>query len=75
VEFLIKQANSINLVVNIYHLHPQIPIVILTWVGKEPKQQSILLNSHMDLVPAYEVSALIYGKDAANVCCCLYSYC
>lgn len=33
---------------------PQKPIVILTWEGTEPLLPSILLNSHMDVVPVFE---------------------
>jgi len=28
------------------------------------------LNSHMDVVPVYEVSVLNYNKDNANICYC-----
>lgn len=30
------------------------PVVILTWVGTDPNLPSIVLNSHMDVVPVYE---------------------
>lgn len=33
---------------------PRKPICILTWVGKSPKLPSIILNSHMDVVPVFE---------------------
>ena len=29
------------------------PIFILTWAGTQPDAQSILLNSHTDVVPVY----------------------
>lgn len=55
VEFLQKQAKLLNLLVAIhYPAHPEKPVVILTWIGKEPELSSILLNSHMDVVPVYE---------------------
>lgn len=31
---------------------PTKPIIQITWLGTEPKLPSILLNSHMDVVPA-----------------------
>ncbi|XP_018404330.1 PREDICTED: aminoacylase-1-like [Cyphomyrmex costatus] len=54
VKFLTKQAQSLDLPIKIYHVHPKKPIVILTWMGTEPTKQSILLNSHMDVVPVFE---------------------
>lgn len=33
---------------------PKKPICILTWLGTQPKQKSIILNSHMDVVPVFE---------------------
>lgn len=72
VEFLTRQAQSLDLPIKIYHVHPKKPIVILTWVGTEPTKQSILLSSHMDVVPVFEVSILIYGKDIVNVYYCKY---
>ena len=29
------------------------PLIVLTWTGTEPTLPSILLNSHMDVVPVY----------------------
>lgn len=54
-KFLQKQAKNLKLPVTIhYPAHPEKPVVILTWIGTEPKLPSILLNSHMDVVPVYE---------------------
>lgn len=58
VEFLKKQAQSLNLPIRIYHVHPEKPIVVLTWAGTQPEKSSILLNSHMDVVPVFEVSII-----------------
>jgi aminoacylase len=33
---------------------PKKPICIMTWVGKKPELKSIVLNSHMDVVPVFE---------------------
>lgn len=32
------------------------PVCILTWVGTDPSLPSIILNSHMDVVPVYKES-------------------
>ncbi|XP_020294472.1 aminoacylase-1-like [Pseudomyrmex gracilis] len=54
VEFITKQAKSLDLPVKIYHVDPKKPIVVLTWIGTQPDKSSILLNSHMDVVPVFE---------------------
>lgn len=55
VEFLQGQAKSLGLSVEIhYPAHPEKPVVVLSWIGKNPQLPSILLNSHMDVVPVYE---------------------
>lgn len=54
VAFLQKQAKSLDLPVKIYHVHPNKPIVVLTWIGTQPSEPAILLNSHMDVVPVFE---------------------
>uniref|UniRef100_A0A034W2Z0 N-acyl-aliphatic-L-amino acid amidohydrolase n=1 Tax=Bactrocera dorsalis TaxID=27457 RepID=A0A034W2Z0_BACDO len=54
VEFLKKQANDLGLPVQIcYPGGPTKPIVIMTWLGKQPELPTIMLNSHMDVVPVY----------------------
>lgn len=73
VAFVKRQAESLDLPLKIYHIYPKKPIVVLTWVGTRPTKPSILLNSHMDVVPVFEVSVLTYGKDTANVCVCVYN--
>jgi len=35
---------------------PGKPIAIITWVGQKTELSSILLTSHMDVVPVYLVS-------------------
>lgn len=59
VAFLKKQANGLSLGVKVYELVPRKPIVIITWPGKDQALGSILLNSHMDVVPVFEVSVLL----------------
>ncbi|XP_068632984.1 aminoacylase-1-like [Battus philenor] len=53
VNFLKRQANEIGLEFQIYEVVPLKPIVVLTWLGQEPNLPSILLNSHMDVVPVF----------------------
>jgi len=35
---------------------PEKPVVIITWVGQKSELPSLLLTSHMDVVPVYPVS-------------------
>ncbi|XP_043466050.1 aminoacylase-1A-like [Leptopilina heterotoma] len=49
--FLKKQAKSLDLPIKIVELHPNNPIVVISWKGTEPEKPSILLNAHMDVVP------------------------
>ncbi|KAF5287664.1 hypothetical protein FQR65_LT12194 [Abscondita terminalis] len=54
VEFLKKQAQDLNLPIKIHYLFPNKPTVIISWYGNQPELSSILLSSHMDVVPVYE---------------------
>ncbi|KAJ3643733.1 hypothetical protein Zmor_026426 [Zophobas morio] len=54
VTFLTKQATSLDLPIQIHYVVPRKPIVILTWTGTEPTWPTILLNSHIDVVPVFE---------------------
>ncbi|CAK1601217.1 unnamed protein product [Parnassius mnemosyne] len=56
INFLKKQANEIGLEYQIYEVVPRKPIIVMTWVGQDSKLPSILLNSHMDVVPVFENS-------------------
>jgi len=69
VEYLTNLAKSFDLPFRVYKMFVKKPILVVTWVGTKPTEPSILLNSHMDVAPVYEVSALNYGKDNANMCC------
>ncbi|XP_049845383.1 aminoacylase-1A-like [Schistocerca gregaria] len=53
VKFLKQQAESIGLDFKVYSVTAGKPIVVLTWEGKKPSASSILLNSHMDVVPVF----------------------
>ncbi|KAL4710514.1 hypothetical protein ACJJTC_008916 [Scirpophaga incertulas] len=54
VKFLQDQAKSLGLPVAVYEFVPKKPVVIITCKGLQPELPSILLNSHMDVVPVYE---------------------
>ncbi|KAF2904641.1 hypothetical protein ILUMI_01525 [Ignelater luminosus] len=54
IAFLENQAKSLGLPIKTYHCLPKKPVVWLTWVGQEPEIPSILLNSHMDVVPVFK---------------------
>lgn len=54
VEFLKKQAKSLNLPVSVYYPSDEKnPVVVITWEGSEPELPTIMLNSHMDVVPVF----------------------
>ena len=53
VSFLVKQADSAGLDWRRYELSPGKPILVISWLGLEPSLPSVLLNSHMDVVPVF----------------------
>ncbi|EDW42720.1 aminoacylase-1 [Drosophila sechellia] len=54
VEFLRRQANLMDLPMKVYYpANEKNPVVVLTWKGLNPELPSILLNSHMDVVPVF----------------------
>ncbi|XP_055584786.1 aminoacylase-1-like isoform X2 [Uranotaenia lowii] len=53
VAFLKRQAENLSLPVRVIEDYPGKPIVVMSWEGTEPSQKSIVLNSHMDVVPVY----------------------
>lgn len=55
VKFLKRQAESLDLPVKVYEVTKNKPVVIITWTGTEPTLPTIILNSHMDVVPVFEV--------------------
>ncbi|KAB0791317.1 hypothetical protein PPYR_11581 [Photinus pyralis] len=54
VEFLETQAKDIGLQFRVFRDVPKNPMVVLTWPGKERSLPSVMLNSHMDVVPVFE---------------------
>ena len=81
VKFLLKQGKHLNLKSHVIEIVPSKPIVVLSWIGKKPELPSILLNSHMDVVPVFEEfwihnpfeayydqeSGKIYGRGAQDM--------
>ncbi|KAH8267278.1 hypothetical protein KR018_000679 [Drosophila ironensis] len=54
VEFLKRQAADLDLIFRVYRpANQDNPVVVLTWEGRHPEIPSILLNSHMDVVPVF----------------------
>lgn len=50
-----RQADNIGLPIEIYFpTGKERPIAVLTWTGTDLDLPSIVLNSHMDVVPVYE---------------------
>ncbi|GAV84114.1 Peptidase_M20 domain-containing protein/M20_dimer domain-containing protein [Cephalotus follicularis] len=52
ISFLITQAKSIGLTYRTLEFTPNKPLLLLSWPGSNPSIPSILLNSHLDSVPA-----------------------
>ena len=53
VSFLSAAARSMGLEVATHQLAAGKPILVVTWRGLEPGLASVLLNSHMDVVPVF----------------------
>ncbi|XP_058978384.1 aminoacylase-1 isoform X1 [Musca domestica] len=55
IEFLQRQANDLGLPLKVYYPADKTkPIVVITWQGTQPELPSVILNSHMDVVPVFE---------------------
>jgi aminoacylase len=55
VDFLRRQASDLSLDFEVVHpSNPKKPVCILTRLGTEPNLPSIILSSHMDVVPVFE---------------------
>ncbi|XP_028548885.1 aminoacylase-1-like [Dendrobium catenatum] len=52
ISFLSSQARSIGLKILTLEFTPGKPLLLLSWAGTDPSLPSILLNSHLDSVPA-----------------------
>ncbi|XP_073955436.1 aminoacylase-1-like [Choristoneura fumiferana] len=78
VEFLVGMAAEIGLAAETHTLPGDLPLLVMTWEGLKPELPTILLNSHMDVVPAEgdwkhppfgaEVEdGVIYGRGAQDM--------
>ncbi|CAH4033947.1 unnamed protein product [Pieris brassicae] len=77
--YLRGQAAQLGLPVQVFEVVPHKPILVMTWEGQEPALPSILLNSHMDVVPVFEkswtyppfeariVDGVIYGRGVQDM--------
>ncbi|CAH2047488.1 unnamed protein product, partial [Iphiclides podalirius] len=54
--FLKRQAAEIGLPVQVFEVVPKKPVLVMSWEGLQPELPSVLLNSHMDVVPVFEKS-------------------
>lgn len=54
VEFWTTLANSEDIPISVYENVTGYPVVVLKWAGTDSSLGSIMLNSHMDVVPADE---------------------
>lgn len=53
--FLQAQAQNLELPIRVFHpSDPKKPVIVITWTGIIPELPSIVLNSHMDVVPVFE---------------------
>ncbi|CAI2189009.1 17561_t:CDS:2 [Funneliformis geosporum] len=52
--WLLDQAKEIGLSSQVLEYVKGKPIVLLTWIGRDPQLPAILLNSHTDVVPVFE---------------------
>ncbi|KOB74334.1 Aminoacylase-1, partial [Operophtera brumata] len=58
VQFWRMQAQELGLPFLVFH-PSGLPVCVITVLGSDPSLRSILLNSHMDVVPAVEVSRAV----------------
>lgn len=56
VEFLETLGNDIGLSIDIYEVLPDKPVVIFEWPGSNSSLESILFDSHMDVVSVDKAS-------------------
>lgn len=55
VKFIKQKAKELNLKIEVYEIVKSKPVIVLTWPGTDLTIPSIVLNSHMDVVPVYPV--------------------
>ena len=85
--FLQKIVEEIGLEQKVIRTDVKRPILLATWLGKEPHLPSILLNSHTDVVPVYadqwkhdpfeaykDEQGRIYGRGTQDMKCVTIQY-
>lgn len=83
---MVEIIENIGLQYKIIDTDPERPILVASWVGKEPSLPSILLNSHTDVVPVYadkwkydpfsafKEGGRIYGRGSQDMKCVTIQY-
>lgn len=87
IEFLEKLSIELGLPCKKIEVVPGLRVLILSWEGTNPKLKSILLNSHMDVVPVFEQhwrfdpfaaqkdeEGNIYGRGSQDMKCVTIQY-
>ncbi|XP_025417478.1 aminoacylase-1-like isoform X2 [Sipha flava] len=82
VNFLQSYAESMGLPSTVHYMAPKKPVVIITLTGQKPELPTLLLTSHMDVVPVYpekwtydpfsaykDEKGNIYGRGAQDMKC------
>lgn len=59
--FLRSRAASLGLPIEVIEVTSGKPVVIITWSGSQPELPSLLLNSHMDVVPVFAVFTFFFS--------------
>ena len=79
VELLVREAESLGLAAITHECVPGKPVLIITWEGMEPSLPSLMLNSHMDVVPVFPehwpgpcciAGAALWQGWSLLLCCC-----
>lgn len=65
-EFILSQAESLSLESQTIEFVKDKPLIVLKWPGKNPKLQSVVLNSHTDVVPV-ESSKWVHDPFGAHI--------
>lgn len=60
-EFLRSRAASLGLPIEVIEVASGKPVVVITWSGSQPELPSLLLNSHMDVVPVFAVCKTFFS--------------
>lgn len=67
IDWIKKQADDIGLEFNMVEFPKPLEFAVwLTWPGKTPALSSVLLNSHIDVVPVDEVKYNLLNSTVTN---------